>query len=294
MNLRTIEINDVTKGILMMLLAVFFFSFMDIAIKWLSAHYTPFQVSFYRGITSLPFILVWIYFSGSFKDLKTSRLGFHVLRGALSILFLAGVVIGLRELTVANAYSIFFSAPLLIAVLSIFFLHERIGIHRWMAIVIGLIGVLITLNPTGDDILSLGALACIISVIGYSFTVIIIKMMADTESTFAMVFYFLVTISVGCGILAVFDWKPFQWSHWDVLIVLGLSGSLGQVFITAAFKLAPASVIAPLDYTALFWGSIMAFWIWGEVPTSSIWLGAGIIISSGLYLMYRESKQSDN
>ncbi len=277
-----------------MLLAVFFFSIMDVSMKWLSYHYSPFQVSFFRGACSLPFVMLWFAHSGRIEHLKTGKPMWHLVRGLMSVLFLVGVVIGLRELTLANAYAIFFSAPLLVALLSIIFLQEKVGIRRWSSIVIGLVGVLIALNPSGDGFFSLGAIACLFGVFGYSVVVIVIKKMSTTETTFAMVFYFLLSLTVGCGILSLFDWQPMQWEHWPVLLALGLSGSIGQYLITEAFRLAPVSVITPLDYSALIWGALFGYVIWLEVPALHVWLGAAIIIGSGLYLMIRESKTNSS
>lgn len=285
----TLEQN-VAKGIVMMLLAVFFFSIMDTSMKWLSYHYSPFQVSFFRGLCSLPFVMMWFAYSGRLEHLKTGKPMWHLVRGVMSVLFLVGVVIGLRELTLANAYAIFFSAPLLVALLSILFLNEKVGIKRWSSIIVGLIGVLIALNPTGEGFFSLGAIACLFGVIGYSVVVIVIKKMSTTETTFAMVFYFLLSLTLGCGVLSIFDWQPMQWEHWPVLLALGLSGSIGQYLITEAFRLAPVSVITPLDYSALIWGALFGYLIWYEIPALHVWIGAAIIIGSGLYLMIRESK----
>ncbi|MCO7226028.1 DMT family transporter [Pleionea sp. CnH1-48] len=283
--------ENVAKGMILMVVAVFFFSFMDILIKWLSAHYSSYQVAFFRGLMSLPFVLLWIMSKDAWKELKTQRLSLHLMRGGLSVLFFVCVVIGLRELTVANAYAIFFSAPLLVAVLSIFWLNEKVGIHRWASIVVGLVGVFIALNPGDGPIFTLGTVACLLSVVGYSIVVIMLKKMTETESDFSMIFYFLVSLSVGCGLLAITDWRPIVFDHWPYLLGLGFTGALGQYFITRAFVYAPASVLAPLDYTALIWGALMAYWIWSELPVANVWIGATIIILSGLYLMYRESKQ---
>jgi drug/metabolite transporter (DMT)-like permease len=274
---------------LLMVLAVFSFACMDTAIKWLAEYYSSYQVSFFRGAFSLPFILVWFASKGDWRDLKTNQLTWHLIRGVMSVLFIVGVVVGLRELPIASAYAIFFSAPLLIALLSVIFLNETVGIRRWSAIFVGLIGVLIALNPTSVNFLSYGALACIGGVVGYSFVVIIIKKLSATESSFSMVIYFLLLLTVGCGLLALLDWRDVDWQHAPIFFILGLSGALGQYLITEAFKLAPVSLIAPLDYTGLVWAALFGYLLWSEIPTLAIWLGSTIIIGSGLYLMHRES-----
>ncbi len=273
-----------------MFIAVFFLSTMDVAIKWLSAYYSAFQVSFFRGAFSLPFVLLWFAKSRSLNELKTKKPLWHILRGVMSVLFLLGVVIGLRELTITNAYTLFFAAPILVAVLSAVLLRENVGWYRWTAIMVGMIGVLIALQPGVGDFLTLGSVSCLLGVLGYSFTVVIIKKMSDTETTFSMIVYFLISVTIGSGLLSLFDWHELRWADWPAFLVLGLTGAVGQYFITVAFRCAPASVVAPIEYSALVWGALYGYFIWREIPETSVWIGATVIIASGAFIMHREAK----
>lgn len=281
--------NRVFSGIVLMLLAVLVFSVMDASVKWLGAHYSPMQVAFFRGICSLPLICIWFLAQGQWRDLRTRNFHRHALRGVVSIVFLAAAVIGLREMQIVTVYSVFFLAPMVIAILSIFLLDEQVGWHRWSAIVLGFVGVVLALDPSATSFLELGVIACVVSVVGYSYNVVLMKQLTTTESTFALIFYLLLVLSVGSGLLALWDWHPVQWSHWPALTTLGVTGAIGQYFLTAAFQRAPASVLSPLEYTALIWGALLGFWFWGEQPSTNTYLGAVLIILSGLYLMYRES-----
>ena len=291
--LLRLKSQHVLAGIVLMLLAIFVFSLMDASIKWLGSHYTPMQVAFFRGAFSLPLVCLWFFSRGRVSDLKTQRFRWHLLRGLISIIFLSAAVIGLRELNIVTVYAVFFLAPMIIAILSVFLLNEQIGWHRWSAILIGFLGVIVALDPSATSFLGLGVIACLVSVLGYSYNVILMKQLTSTESTFALIFYLLVVLTVGSGVLAIFDWNPLQWHHWPYFLVLGLTGAIGQLFLTAAFQRAPASVLSPLEYTALIWGALLGYWLWNEEPSANTYFGALLIILSGLYMMYRESLQRD-
>ena len=271
-----------------MLGAVLMFCLMDAGLKTLSAHYPPFQVSAIRGASSLPLVLVWALWTGGAKTLFRVRWSLHLLRGALGVMMMAGFVYALRTLPLSEAYSIFFVAPLMITALSVPFLGEQVGPRRWTAIGIGLLGVLVVLRPTGEGVLTLAGLAVLIAAFGYSVSAITVRIIARTDSTQALMVWLLFFMAAGAGLLAVPDWTPLRSADLWVIAVVGVAGALGQYAITEAFRLGEASLIAPLEYTALVWGVLLDATLWGVLPDSVTWVGAGIIIASGLYLLRRE------
>ena len=277
-----------TRAVIAMLAAVALFSLMDAGLKVLSAHYPAFQVAALRGAASLPFVLAWATATTGLKPLLRVRWSLHLLRGVLGVAMMFGFVYALRTLPLSTAYSIFFVAPLLITVLSVPFLGEYVGPRRWIAIAIGLIGVLVVLRPTGDGVLTLAGLAVLLAALGYAASAITVRVLARTDSTQAMVVWLMTMMALGAGALAWPDWVPLRGEHAWLIAGLGLAGALGQYAITEAFRLGQASMLAPLEYTALLWGVLLDLTIWGVLPDTITWIGAAIIVASGLYLLRRE------
>ncbi|MEI2433098.1 DMT family transporter [Lysobacter yananisis] len=276
------------RAIATMLAAVLMFSMMDALLKLLSEHYPPFQVATLRGASSLPFVLAWAFASGGSRSLLRVRWPLHLLRGALGIGMMASFVYGVNRLPLSTAYSIFFIAPLLITALSGPVLGERVGPRRWVAIGIGLLGVLVLLRPTGAGMFSVAALAILGAALGYAVTAITVRVLARTDSTQAMMVWLMTLMTLGAGALAWQDWVPLRAEHAWLIAGLGVAGSLGQYAVTEAFRLGEASLIAPLEYTALIWGVILDLTLWGVLPDAVTWIGAAIIVASGLYLLRRE------
>ena len=276
------------RAALLMLGSVAVFSLMDAGLKTLSAHYPPFQVAALRGASSLPLVAAWALATAGWRPLLRVRWPLHLLRGALGIAMMASFVYALRTLPLSTAYSIFFVAPLLITALSVPILRERVGPRRWTAIAVGLLGVLVVLRPTGEGMLTLAGLAVLMAAFGYAVSAITVRVLARTDSTQAITFWLLALMALGAGALARPGWVPLRSEDLWVVAGIGVAGALGQWAITEAFRLGEASLIAPLEYTALVWGLLLDLTLWGVLPDGITWLGASIIIASGLYLLRRE------
>jgi drug/metabolite transporter (DMT)-like permease len=276
------------RGITWMLLAVGSFSLMDAAMKGLTPHYPPLQVTALRGLASLPIVLVWVAFTGGFRDLLRVRWSLHVFRGVLSIGMLGSFLYALRELPLAETYTIFFVAPLMITALSVPLLGERVEAARWVAIVVGLLGVLVVLRPTGEGAFTLAGLACLVCAACYALSAIAVRALGRTDSTRAMVFWYTVMLTTFATALAAPGWVPVQRGHWPLLVAIAVTGAIGQLAITDAFRLGEASVIAPFEYTALGWGLLLDWVFWQTRPDRMTLVGAAIIVGAGLYLVHRE------
>ncbi|TXH67370.1 MAG: DMT family transporter [Lysobacteraceae bacterium] len=271
-----------------MLAAVGLFSLMDAGLKVLSTRYPPFQVAALRGAASLPFVLGWTLYSIGPRTLLRVRWGLHLMRGAMGVLMMAAFVYALRGLPLTTAYTLFFIAPLMIAALSVPVLGERVGPRRWVAIVIGFVGVLVVMRPTGEGMTTLAGLAVLLSATGYAVSAITVRVLARTDSTQAMVFWLMLCIALGAGALAWPQWRPIDGAHLGLIAAVGLAGALGQYTVTEAFRHGEASSIAPLEYTALVWGVALDYGLWGVLPDTVTWAGAAIIVGSGIYLIHRE------
>jgi drug/metabolite transporter (DMT)-like permease len=276
------------RGIVMMLAAVIAFAVMDVLMKRLVADYPAMQVTFMRAAASLPLLLAANAAFGHWRDLLAKRWGLHVMRGFLSVALLWCFVYGVSQLSLANTYTIFMSAPLLITALSVPMLGERVGWQQWLAVLAGLIGVIIVLKPSGTGLVTIGGLAALASAIGYALSAITIRIQVRTETSAATVFWPLFFLTIISGLAASPGWVPLQWDHWPLIVGLGVTGAAGQYFITRAFRLAAPPVVAPLEYTALAWGILFDWLFWATAPGLRMLTGAFIIVASGIYVINRE------
>ena len=276
------------RAILIMLFAVAAFALMDAMLKLLAPHYPAFEVAALRGASSLPFVLVWALLTVGPRALLRVRWPLHLLRGVLAVSMMGTFIYALARMPLSTAYTVFFVAPLMITALSVPILGERVGPRRWTAIAVGLLGVLVVLRPTGEGLFSLAGLGVFAAAVGYSVSAITVRVLSRTDSTQAMVFWMLTMMALGSAALAWPAWQPVRGEHWSLIAGIGLAGALGQYAITEAFSRGEASVVAPFEYTALAWGLALDLTLWGVLPDRITWIGAAIIIGSGLYLIRRE------
>ena len=276
------------RAALWMLGAVAAFSLMDASMKLLSARYPPMQVTMLRGAASLPFVLAWVLATAGPRSLLPRRWGLQLLRGVLGIVMIVCFVYALKRLPLSTAYTIYFVSPLLVAALSVPLLGERVGPRRWTAIAIGLAGVLVVLRPGMGGIVSLAGFMVLLAALAYAIASVTVSLLTRTDTPQSMVVCFLAVMALGAGILAIPEWTPLRADDGWLIAGMGLAGALGQVALTRAFQLGEASMVAPLEYTGLVWVIAWDWLLWATLPDRATWLGAAIIVASGLYLMRRE------
>jgi drug/metabolite transporter (DMT)-like permease len=269
--------------------AVAMFSFMDTSMKMLAAHYPAMQVTVLRAFSSLPLVCAFVAWRGRFKGLLRVHWPLQLLRGALGIGMLTLFAFGLKTLPLAEAYTVFFIAPALITALSVLILKERVDAMQWLAIVVGLAGVLVVLRPDGLSFISVAGLAILGSAACYAVSAIASRILSRTDSNEHIMFWLLVLMGAGALPLAWPNWVPLRWEDWPLLVALAVSGFLGQMAITKAFSIGKASVVAPFEYTALAWGVAIDWALWHTLPDEWTLVGAAIIIASGIYLVRREA-----
>ena len=277
-----------TRASIAMLVAVAMFAFMDAGLKQLSTHYPPFQVAFLRAAASLPLVVPWALMTAPRGSLRSPRWSLQLLRTVIGMVMMASFIYAVSALPLSTTYAIFFVAPLIITALSVPLLKERVGPRRWAAIAIGTIGVVVVLRPTGDGLLLLPALATLLAALCYALSAITVRFLARTDNTQSMMLWLLVLMTVGNAVIAIPSWTPLHASHAWTIAFVGVAGAFGQYAITEAFRTGEASALAPLEYTALLWGVLLDLSLWGVLPDGMTWVGAGIIVASGLYLVRRE------
>ena len=277
------------RGIAAMLIAAGVFSFMDTGLKLLSPHYPALEVTALRSASSLPFIAAWIAWRGGFHTVLRVRWALHLLRGILGIGILSMFTVSVRRLALAEAYSIFFVAPALITALSALVLKERVGAARWAAIAVGLSGVVVVLRPTGQGMMTTAGLAALAAAGGYAVVAVLVRILGRTDSSDSMVLWQMVVMGAGAGAAAAPGWVPVRPEHAWIIGVVAVSGFVGQVAITEAFRQGEASVVAPFEYTAMAWGVGLDWILWHVFPDAATIVGATLIVGSGLYLVRREA-----
>jgi drug/metabolite transporter (DMT)-like permease len=275
------------RGIALILLSTIFLGTSDATSKYLSGTLPSIEIAWIRFLV-FALIMVPAMLPGSpLYALRTSRPGLQGIRGAAllgsSLLFISG----LRFLPIAEASATSFIAPLFVTALSIFFLGESVGVRRWLATAVGLIGVLIILRP-GTSAFHLAAFFPVVSALAWACTLVMTRMLSGKESVLTTMIYSSITGFAILSALAPLVWVTPSWH--DILfgILIGVSSTAGQWIVVLAFRYADASVLAPFSYTQLLWVSILGFLVFGEVPDIWTVTGAAFIVASGLYTAHRE------
>jgi drug/metabolite transporter (DMT)-like permease len=282
------------RSITAMLVAVAFFALMDAVLKTLAARYPVLQIAALRGLTALPLVLLYVSWRGAWHTVWRIRWPLHLLRGALGITMLALFTLGVRDLPLSAAYTLFFISPLLITLLAVPVLKERVpAAHGW-AIAVGFVGVLIALRPSGDELqaglATTGGLAVLGAALCYAVTAVTGRLASRSDSSESLVLSMMLLMSLGAGALAAPQWVTISSSDAPLLLALAVTGFGGQLAITEAFRHGQASAVAPFEYSALAWGVGLDWLIWQSLPAGHTWLGAAIIVGSGLYLVRREKR----
>jgi drug/metabolite transporter (DMT)-like permease len=238
--------------------------------------------------------LLVIAYRRSWSTLRASQPLLHAGRSVLGIVMLGSFVYAVHRMTLAQTYSLFLAAPLLMTALSVPLQGEHVTSRRWAAIVVGLSGVLVILNPWSKGPIPLAAaLAAGAATICYSLSALSVRALGRGNSLMAVVFWNLALVGVGSGLLVLRDWHSIAGADWPWLAATGLAGALGQFWITDAFRRAPPSVVAPFEYTSILWAFAIDWVFWSAKPTARLVLGAGIVVATGLYVVWDERRAVD-
>lgn len=258
--------------------------FNDVAAKWLLDRYDPLQITFARSVIALPFAALLVRISGEASGFRSRRVGIHALRGGLVLLATLAFFSSFRVLSLAEATALLFTAPIIVAIIAALFLGERVAGRRWMSIVLGFAGVLIILRP-GVEAFRPEAAQALLAALLYALILVSARWVHPQDGLWTMTFYMSV-FSVLFGAVSLGqDWPPLRVEDGVAFAAMAALGTGGAAFVSQAFRLAPASLVAPLDYTALIWASLAGWAIWGEVPGVAVCVGGGVIVLSGLLLL---------
>ncbi len=276
-------------GVAAALWAIMLFSLMDAGVKWLGADYPVQQIMFFRCTVALLPILVFLHQAGGLPVLKSRRPGLHLLRSLLGVSAMGCAFHGFSVMQLADAASVFYTAPLLAVAFSVPLLGERVGVRRWSAVLAGLMGALIVARP-GGEVFSQGGVYMLAAAILVGLTTNLIRKLSRTEHPVSITFYFtasgVVLAGTACWLLG---WKTPDRFGLLLLMGVGLVGGIAQYAMTQSFRYAEVGLISPLKYLSIVLGGILGYLVWSEVPSRLTLLGVGIILSSGLYTIHRET-----
>ena len=280
------------KGALYLCIAMGAFGVLDACIKILSAHYSSMQVVTLRGLSSLPLALLWVMWRGAFSSLFRVRWQLHAVRGLLGVLMIWSLSQGLRELPMTQVYAIFFTAPLMMAVLSGPILGEKAQGSHWAALALGMVGILIAMRPHHAGWFNWAVVAVMLTALCYSLSNLISRLLSRTDSVESLVVWMLVALVGGSALFSAGSWQPVRPEDYLPLALLGSMGLVGQIAIAQAFKWGQPSAIAPFEYTALLWSISLDIAIWAQWPDAATLSGAAVIVVSGVWVLKRERQQA--
>lgn len=282
----------VVRGILYALIGVGFFAVMAALAKIATESYSVVEVVFFRNLFGIIPPLFILVSTQQWDLLRTNHLAGHFWRGTLGIASMALIFTSVSMLPLADYTAISFTAPLFVTALSGIVLGERVGLHRWGAVIAGFIGILIICHPTGD-FFSLGVIAAIASAFLVAIISLLLRQLGKTENPTTTVLYFSIISMLYSLIPLPFFWETPNLAGFALLASVGIVGGFGQHFITRAYVMAPVAVIAPFSYASIIWASLLGWLIWDDFPTLYVLAGSLVVISSGLFILYQETRRKN-
>ncbi len=273
-------------GFLYMFLSVCAFSLMDLIIKW-TADYPLGQVVFFRGFFGIVFYFFVIPKNRINNFYQTKRAFLHFLRCVVGLIAMVAIFIALRNLPLATVVSISFAAPIFTTIFSIFFLSERVGIYRWLAVVIGFIGIIIITEP-GFESLNIYYIFPIIFCIGLSYVAIAIRQLSLTEPVWLISLNFSIVITIAGLCTLPYGWKIPSFIDFFVLSLVGLFGGIANLWLSQSYKFSEVSLVTPLKYLGLVFAIFFGYLIWDEVPSLKSLIGGLLVILSSIIIFRRE------
>lgn len=293
-------------GILFLLLGTTLFPLQDVIIKTISGDFAVHQIVFLRGLCATPVILFIVWVTGDHKDLRLGSIPLQLLKagGAFTSYFV--YYMALATIGMAETAAITFSTPLFVTVLAVFFLGETIGLPRWMAVVIGLAGVVVIIRP-GASVFDPAAVLALLAAVTYATAIIATRKLGNTTSGGASTIFTAIFFVIMGGIVGLvfqgqetasahpslqFLYREWTWpagNEWLYFLGLGLISGIGFYALTQAYRIADASVVTPFEYTYLPWAVLWGFVFFGALPDLYTWIGLSLIVGSGLFIVYREA-----
>jgi drug/metabolite transporter (DMT)-like permease len=282
--------NHVVRGIMFMIGATVMFAISNAISKWVVASYPVGEVMFARSLSSLIVCSAFMLPATGLAVFATQRVRDHLARGLSQAISQTFTVIAFSLMPLAGAIAINFSAPLFSGLVSVLWLKERAGAARWGTLLVGFVGVLVVVQP-GADSFQLGALFALANAVMYGSVTVAVRGMSKTESANTLLMWQMVTLAVFHAFLLVFG---FRWpTPQDAALFgsMGVANAAAQYLWTKALHAAPVTAVSPFYYFLLVWSLVLGFFVWGDIPTMSLLAGSGIVVASGLFLLFHEAQR---
>jgi S-adenosylmethionine uptake transporter len=280
--------KPVLRGLALALLAFATFATHDVVVKYLGSHYSTFQILFFSMLLSFPLATIMLIRDPVSGHLRPVHPWWTLLRTGAAVIGGLSAFYAFTVLPMTQVYAILFATPLLITILSIPVLGERVGRHRWFAVVAGLIGVLIVLQP-GATPLELGHLAALTAAVGGATANVTVRKIGKDERSAVLMLYPMLTSFAVNGAILPTVYQPMPLLHLGLMGVISFLGFCAGLALIAAYKRADAALVAPMQYSQIIWASVFGYFLFAEFPDTPTFLGAAVIIASGLYIVIRES-----
>ncbi len=278
-------------GLGLRLLAVALLSFMSALLKLAEARGAKLpELMLFRQLFAVPIVVLWVALGPGLATLRTARLGAHITRSALGLTGMAFTFGAVLLLPLAEATTISFTVPIFATILGALVLKEPTGWHRWGAVAAGFVGVLIVTRPGDGHIPLTGALVGLTSSLMIAIIAIQLRQLGRTENAGTTVFWFSALSVVPLSLIYPFFATGHDPVTWALLACIGLVGGMGQIAFTAALRFAPVSAVMPMDYSGLIWATLYGWLFFGALPSGWTFIGAPVIIASGLYIFWRERR----
>lgn len=275
------------RGAFLALLAMGLYATHDVVIKVLGASYPSLQILFFSSLLSFPLVSMVLMRDPTSGTLRPAHPGWVALRTLCGVVAGMGGFYAFSHLPLAQVYAILFASPLLVTILSIPLLGERVGAHRWGAVIMGLIGVLIVLRP-GTQPLSLGHLAALIGAVGSSTAAVIVRKLGRSERPLVLIMWPMLGNFVLTGASLGLEYRPMELPHLALTGVIAALGLTAGFLLIQAYRMSEAALVAPMQYSQILWATAYGWFLFGEALDTPTLAGATIIIASGIYIVWRE------
>jgi drug/metabolite transporter (DMT)-like permease len=250
------------------------------------------ELLFFRQLLALPVVILAVVVGPGLASLPTKRIGAHALRSAIGLSSMAFMFTTVLLLPLAEATTMQFTVPIFATILGAVILKERTGAHRWGAVIVGFIGVLVVAQPGSSHIPRLGAITGLVAAFLSASVSVVLRRIGQTELPTTTVFYFSILSLPVLAPIFFFEMIPHDGQTWGLMILVGLAGGIGQIMMTNSLAMAPVAVVVPMDYSGLLWATLYGYLLFDMLPSPMTWFGAPIIVASGLYIVWREHRRS--